>query len=301
MNPSGGAEGVKVPRSPYPDAPPDWERLASRSVGPFTTHVRFSRPDGGLVAWSSRHRRKHASRLSRARRDPRTWWAPRRAAWWIGVLFAVGSTCFLVGPFPGFVELVGSRVDGIVFFVGSIFFTSAATLQYVETVNVDRGPGEDGHSRLRLLTFEPHRIDWWSCAVQVAGTLFFNVSTFHALQAGLQANEYNRLVWTPDAFGSICFLVSGYLAYIEVCGSLACRPSRQLDWWIAAVNLLGCVAFGVSAIASYVVPSTGSALDLAAANASTAFGALCFLVGALLLLPESREPASEAQRADSPA
>ena len=48
--------------------------------------------------------------------------------------------------------------------------------------------------------------------VQVAGTLFFNVSTFHALQSGLDTSEYNRLVGTPDALGSICFLVSGYSA-----------------------------------------------------------------------------------------
>jgi hypothetical protein len=103
-------------------------------------------------------------------------WAPRRASWWVGVLFAIGSTCFLVGPFPGFVELVGSTVDGIVFFVGSIFFTSAATLQLLTTENAWRG------------------LAWWSSAVQVAGTIFFNVSTFDALRKGLDATEYNRLV-----------------------------------------------------------------------------------------------------------
>src|SRR5215831_5687542 len=119
-----------------------------------------------------------------------------RTTWWIGILFAAGSTCFLVGPLPGFVELVGSEVDGIVFFVGSIFFTSAATLQFV-------------HGGL----FLPRRLDWWSNVVQLAGTLFFNASTFHALQTGLDANQYNRLVWTPDWRGSICFLVSGALAY----------------------------------------------------------------------------------------
>src|SRR3954469_22398742 len=95
------------------------------------------------------------------------WWAPHRIGWWTGVLFAVGSACFVVAPFPGFVELVGSTVDGLVFFVGSIFFTAAATLQFLQS-----GP------------LEPRRIDWWSCSVQVVGTLFFNVSTFRALQAG---------------------------------------------------------------------------------------------------------------------
>ena len=33
-------------------------------------------------------------------------------------------------------------------------------------------------------------------------------------------------------------------------------------WWQPAVNLLGCVVFGISAVAGYVVPSTGSMIDL---------------------------------------
>jgi hypothetical protein len=182
---------------------------------------------------------------------------------WIGVLFAIGSACFLVGPFPGFVELVGSETDAAVFFGGSIFFTSAALLQMLHS---------DGG------------LDRWACVVQFAGTLFFNVSTFHALQTGLDTNEYNRLVWRPDWRGSICFLVSGVLAYLAV----RHLSSRATDWRIAVVNLAGCVAFGISAIAGYVVPSTGTALDLAAANAFTSLGALCFLVGALMLLPSRR-------------
>src|SRR5262245_6971184 len=190
----------------------------------------------------------------------------RRATWWIGILFAIGSTCFLVGPFPGFVELVGSEVDGIVFFVGSIFFTSAALLQ---TVHSSGG------------------LDRWACLVQLVGTVFFNISTFQALQTGLDANEYDRLVWRPDARGSICFLVSGVMSYVVV----RHLSHRAADWRIAVINLAGCVAFGISAVAGYVVPSTGSALDLAAANAWTSFGALCFLVGALMLLPARQKTA----------
>jgi hypothetical protein len=197
------------------------------------------------------------------------WWAPQRATWWIGVLFAIGSTCFLIGPFPGLVELVGSEIDGVVFFVGSLFFTSAAALQYV-----------DGG------VFRPRGLDWWSNAIQLVGTVFFNVSTFDALRRGLDANEYDRLVWTPDARGSICFLVSGCLAVLAVR-----KVRRTRDWWIAIVNFLGCVAFGISAVAAYVVPSTGDALDLAGANVFTSLGALCFLIGSLLLLPGS--PASD--------
>jgi hypothetical protein len=55
---------------------------------------------------------------------------------------------------------------------------------------------------------------------------------------------------------------------------------------MAAVNLLGCVFFGISAIASYVVPSSGSVLDLAAVNWGTGLGALCFFICAVMLLPQ---------------
>ena len=56
----------------------------------------------------------------------------------------------------------------------------------------------------------------------------------------------------------------------------------------AGVNLLGCIFFGVSAVAGYVVPSTGSMLDLAAANWNTSLGAACFLACALDTLHTDR-------------
>jgi hypothetical protein len=211
------------------------------------------------------------------------------------VLFAIGSTCFLVGPFPGFEQLVGSGADGVVFFVGSIFFTSAALLQYLEAANADPGPGTR-RRRMRLLTFEPRRIDWWSTGVQLLGTIFFNVSTFRALESGLDAHAYDKLVWKPDLLGSLCFLASGLLAYVEVRGGTHRRRWRDLEWRIAAINLAGCVAFGISAIASYFVPGTGTVLALGASNFTTALGALCFLIGAVLLLPEAaaqRRPSLE--------
>jgi hypothetical protein len=186
--------------------------------------------------------------------------------------FALGSACFFIGPFPGFIELVGAGADGVVFFVGSVFFTFAAGLELREgTVRRGRRWGRDP--------------SWWSAAVQFAGTLLFNISTFDAMLDSLSTQQENRLIWAPDVFGSACFLVSGALAY-RVAAGPSLRPARRdRDWTTAAVNLLGCVLFGVSAAASYVVPSTGSMLDLAAANWGTALGALCFFIGALLILP----------------
>ena len=59
-------------------------------------------------------------------------------------------------------------------------------------------------------------------------------------------------------------------------------------WWQPAVNLLGCVFFGISAVAGFVVPSTGSMLDLAAANWNTSLGAACFLACAVGVLLDAR-------------
>ena len=231
--------------------------------------------------------RKRPSLLSRAGQARR-----RSASWWIGVLFAIGSLCFVVGPFPGFVQLVGSAADGTVFFVGSVFFTSAALLQYLEAANADQPGGRRG--RMRLLTFEPHRVDWWATLVQLVGTVFFNVSTFHAMQASFDTSNVDRLVWRPELFGSICFLASGLLAYLEVRDGGVWRAERTLEWKISTINFAGCILFMISALAGYVVPSTGDVLDLAAANLSTSLGAICFFIGAVLLLPESTAAPAQA-------
>ena len=181
-------------------------------------------------------------------------------AWWIGILFSIGSLCFLVGPFPGFVQLVGSAADGTVFFVGSVFFTVAAFLQFRHSDGSDR-----------TATF-----------IQLVGTLFFNVDTFRAMQGAYDNSDVDQLIWRPEAIGSVCFLISGVLGYLAV---RSYRTSERGEWRIAVINLAGCVLFGISAIAGYVVPSSGSVLDLALANWSTSLGALCFLIGAVMILP----------------
>ena len=192
----------------------------------------------------------------------------RRANTAIGVLFAIGSFCFVIGPFPGYVQHVGSSADGITFFVGSIFFTSAALLQFLTTRLVGGG-----------------KADWWAGGIQFAGTLFFNISTWEAMQKALDTAATDRLVWRPDVYGSICFLVSSWIAYGAANGGYGRRIKRDTPATIALVNLIGSIAFGVSAVAAYVIPSTGDVLALGASNFTTSLGAVCFLAGAILLLP----------------
>ena len=129
-----------------------------------------------------------------------------------------------------FLDAVGARADARVFLVGSVLFTVAAALQWLETINADPAVLVPARGVLTmLLGREPRRIDWWSSGVQLAGTPFFNVSTFRALSTAVDSASYNQVVWRPDAFGSICFLVSGYLAYVEVAGGLLRRPHASLE------------------------------------------------------------------------
>ena len=62
--------------------------------------------------------------------------------------------------------------------------------------------------------------------------------------------------------------------------------TRTISWRIAALNLAGSVAFGVSAVASKIVSTTGEPRNIVLVNLGTAVGGLCFLAGALFLLPE---------------
>jgi hypothetical protein len=186
----------------------------------------------------------------------------------MALFFALGSTCFLVGPFPGYANLVGDTADAITFFVGSILFTAGGGLQ-----SALAWPGR--HSP------EGGRAAWWTAIIQSAGTVFFNVTTYQAMHTAVMSPEYNKLVWRPDWRGSICFLVSGAIAYRASPRHAWFPVRRGMGWWQPAVNLLGCIFFGISAVAGYVVPSTGSMLSQAACNWNTALGALCFLACAL--------------------
>jgi hypothetical protein len=45
-------------------------------------------------------------------------------------------------PCPSVPAAGGPAVDGAVFFAGSLLFTAAAALQWLETINANRGPAQ---------------------------------------------------------------------------------------------------------------------------------------------------------------
>ena len=267
--------------------PDGWVVEERRKVGPFVTRERLRLPDGSHRTWNSRRHRK-TGRVEEEREGlVRPWWRPRLLGWWVAALFIVGSFLFALGSFPPYANHVDVRIVGVTYFLGSIFFTSAGYLQYVQTINAPEDITKDaGHRRTRFLALQPHRIDWWAASVQSVGTLLFNVSTFSAMNTAFSQQQQERRVWAPDMLGSIAFMVASTLAWIEVCdGWWAWRP-HDTPWRIVALNLVGSIAFQISAIAAFIRPATGEVANVSIANLGTFVGAIGFLLAAMLLIPE---------------
>jgi hypothetical protein len=192
----------------------------------------------------------------------------RRESWG----FAVGSALFFVGVLPPYAAWAGTVGANLTFFAGSLFFTTAALIQLLLS----------GRSAPHARMNRADRTDWWAAAIQFAGTLLFNVSTAAALIAAIADPDRVGAGWRPDAWGSLAFLVSSVLAV------LATKDRGQLwdldarTWHGTGLNLLGSIAFGIAAVAAYVVPSTEELVSAAWANVGTGIGALCFFTAALL-------------------
>ena len=78
---------------------------------------------------------------------------------------------------------------------------------------------------------------------------------------------------------------------VRVChGWIAWRP-RSYSWWIALANLIGSIAFGISAVAGYINPVTGQVHNVGRADVQTLIGGVCFFIGAVLMLPERAQEA----------
>lgn len=218
---------------------------------------------------------------------------------WIAWLFIIGSSLFALGAVPSYAEAVGLRLCALTFFVGSLFFTSASFLQYREAV--DALPALGATRRHSFWVWAPRNLGWLACAVQLAGTLWFNWSTGNAVRDNLSAALTEQRVWRPDALGSVAFLVASGVALRDAGrGVIAGRP-RPRGWKIGVINLAGSVAFGISAVAAFVIPSSGDVWNAELSNLGTLVGALCFLTGAILMLsPESTDASSPASRGAHP-
>jgi hypothetical protein len=228
---------------------------------------------------------------------------PARLTAAIASLFIVGSACFVLGSVPAYADAVGGVADSITFFAGSIFFTTASFLQLVQA----QTPAMTGADAALLNTPEPvrwwrwlpHDRNWLAAVTQFPGTLFFNVSTLAALAHNASVREQDRHVWRPDIYGSTLFLAAGAFGILAVGAFWSWRPG-SLPWRIAWVNMVGSVLFMASALASFVLPSSGDLINARVAVGGTLLGALCFLIGAALMFPAWRQAIRDADTAARP-
>jgi hypothetical protein len=204
-----------------------------------------------------------------------------------GSLFAIGAALAQAG--------VTETACASVYLLGGVFFSTGGYTSVLQVVNEPIDPGEAPRP-WRWWSREPQRLQWLSAVVLFVGTLVFAINLVDSFIEGLNPAEQDRLVWSPDMVGCALFLVSGHLALVGIGGSRRFWQRRDLGWWIVAVNQLGSVLFMVSAVASFVRPSTGDALAVGIANWGTLSGALCFAFAGLM--QEFEHPLGPRRRRD---
>ncbi len=274
----------------YIGFPAEWEHVETHTVGPFVTKVVHRREDGVQDARTSRRHRKNLGPETAAK-SRLSWfvWRPSSLNWWIAVLFMIGAWHFVSGSVLVLIGFANAYLIDLVFFLGSIFFTSAGYSQYYQSINapvaIDTAGRPQPPASRRYVRWQPKRIDFWATFPQFLGTLAFNLSTFAAF-ASVGWLGYEIGVWIPDYVGSILFLISGVAAVFEFCHRFWCWKARSLTWWIVIINLVGCVAFMLSAILAFVAPAPIFAGLATWSTIFTLIGAVCFFVGAYLMWPE---------------
>ncbi|MFD3547451.1 hypothetical protein ACFWUW_17935 [Streptomyces sp. NPDC058655] len=267
----------------------------AEGAGPFTTRLRWHRPEGGTVVWESRPARRRGvlavhgpgnTVTVSASADAEALGRLRRLNAVASGAFVIGGALFALGAAVAQFGSSDAVVSASIYCAGGLFFNLGGYTSLLQVLNAPRHP--QGAGRLvtadwRWWGYEPMRLDWLSTFVLFAGTLVFAVNLLDSFLQGLTAQQVNRLVWAPDVVGCVLFLVSGHLAFAEVCHrSRPCFRSRSLGWWIVAVNQLGSVLFMVSALAAFTRPATGSLVNSDIANWGTLFGALLFSFGGAL-------------------
>jgi hypothetical protein len=204
----------------------------------------------------------------------------------IATRFIIGAGLFFLASLLSLLNIGSAFTQNLIYFIGSAFFTLAAYLQYLQSIN----NSEDIHLRdsstpWRWWAWLPQRIDFWVVFTQLIGTIFFNFNTFDGFVS--HTTEESLVgIWMPDTLGSILFLISGALGVIEFNHHLVFWPRRSLQSSITIINFWGCVLFMGSAIVALVVFLSPSAWSAQASLAMTAAGALAFLSSSCLMLFE---------------
>lgn len=328
---------------PHVRFPEDWEWLASHGLGPFVTRVIHRLPEGHLHVWTSRRHRKRrggavhddlrglagdaradvstapGGALHGDNVDARTraqawrwrWWGWRTGSlsWWVGLIFIIGSLCFVAGTvpvaFPAVLDALGLPPYnfGLVDFIGSVWFTIGSYLLVLEALNADidaalqlkarhlerylRGQKPPTPPRkIRWFGWEPRRLDFLIAIVQLTGALIFNINCGMGLVEGLGWVWADIIVWTPSTLASCCFVTASYLGIVEVAHRRWAWLWWDLSWWINWFSLLGSCGFLVSSLVGYFGQGPVLLPQWWGNFFALMMGSWFFLFGTYLLVPE---------------
>ncbi len=220
---------------------------------------------------------------------------PQSLTWWIAVLFMIGSACFVAGSVMSlyFPHSFSSLSTNMTYFIGSLFFTAAAYGQYLEVINADITNDaylSAGETEWIWWAWRPKNLGFISSACQLAGTILFNINTFNCFYDGLSYVAMDIVIWLPNLIGSILFLIAAVFAWLEIFHDKQVKPFYSVTWWIVWINLLGSILFQRSAFRSFIYVDSGEQVNEMIALRATLFGAVCFFIGAYLLIIEMKEP-----------
>lgn len=261
---------------------------------PFITRRSYTLA-GRHIVWLARQHRKGLDLAARARdTSVPPFWQSKAYNWAVGAIFAVGSFLFMLGSvmslMPAGPWQPSAFCTNIVFFLGSVPFTTAGYLQHFQAANASEftlDAQTPGRRRISAIGWHPQSAGWLSTFTQFIGTVAFNFNTFDAILAPNAWYAQDIAIWIPDMAGSVLFLVSGYLAFIETSHRYWSWRPKDLAWQIVFVNLIGCIAFMTAAILAYVPSGPEPSWIVPASIVHLLIGAFCFLVGALLTMRES--------------
>ncbi|WP_309398316.1 hypothetical protein [Cerasicoccus maritimus] len=327
-------------RTPATDLPPHvtfpahWEHVATHRVGRFITRVIHRLPDGGLHVWTSRRHRKrrgaviqdsagalsqvasheHVGQVNAAsksvRQHFRLWgWRVESLSWWIGLIFIIGSICFVVGTvptaYPGVLDWFGLQPYNyaLVCFIGSVWFTIGSYLLLLEALNTDfdatvqlkaheleryveHKPQDQRTRRIRWMGFAGNRLDYWIATVQLIGAITFNINCGMGLVEGMNWVIADILVWTPSTVASCFFVTASYLGLVEVSHRKWAWLWWDVSWWINFFSLLGSFGFLISSVVGYFGQGPLQMPQWLGNYFALMMGSWFFLFGTYLMVPE---------------
>lgn len=159
----------------------------------------------------------------------------------------------------------------------------------VETINSDPHPKRAwrrSDESFHWFAWRPHQLSFLSVFILLVGTLLFNVETTIALLGLSINNEMRWLLTVPSFLGAILYVVATNMQLMQTCQSHLCLKPRIISWWTAALYVLGSVGFLSGAFFGFDAPGLYTAGDLLIVKLSYLAGAILFLVGSYLMIPD---------------